>query len=307
MTDMTQRSERPEDVVGVLGMGAMGQSFALRLLDLHHPVRAFVHRNASWRPEFESRGGVVLPGLTPLLAECDALLVCLPSVTEIERFLLPALQTGQRTRAVINLSTIGAEQARRVANQVYASGGQYVDAPVSGGPAAARSGSVSLAVSGRERDVAATRRLLDDLGSRTFTFGEVGNGQSAKLLNNAVNAIITQATGELLLAGAARGLDGRQLREYMLASSGASAPLKNVLGHTVLNDEFDKPLFKLGLMLKDLDLVNELLEADLDDLVLLNEAYSGYRAMAERGYGDHDFSIAALARSRGSGTKKEQD
>jgi 3-hydroxyisobutyrate dehydrogenase len=176
-----------------------------------------------------------------------------------------------------------------------AAGIPFVDAPVSGGPARARTGDLTIAASGTPDALAAAGGYLDAVASRVFDMGAVGRSQVAKLCNNMINAVATLANGEALAVGSEYGLPMDQLREYVLSSSGANFSMDKVLDKTTLRGVYDEPLFALAHMCKDLELLRRLrkdVAVRACVSALAQEIFDSYRAL---GHGDHDYSIVTEA------------
>lgn len=243
----------------VAGMGRIGLPMALCLLDAGYEVVAAPHRDRSWCPDFESAGGRVMDGPHDALDAAGTLLLALPSISEIDAFLEACGALAEHgIELVINHSTVAPDEARALAARLEAAGCHVVDAPVSGGPSKARAGQLTMAVSGSEE----ARRLagphLEALGGSLFEVADdAGTGQVIKLCNNMINAIATVASGEAIKIVEKAGLDPEVLRSFVLESSGANFPMANVLSQTTLQGSYSEPLFALGLMCKDLQLLRE--------------------------------------------------
>src|SRR3712207_4510249 len=108
---------------------------------------------------------------------------------------------------------------------------------------------------GEPADFQRARPLLEAMGELVLHVGPLGDGQTVKLINNAVAAANAAAVGEALLVGSAAGVDLDALERVMAAGSGASAMLELKAGAMRRHDY--TTLFKLGHMLKDVDLCLE--------------------------------------------------
>ena len=103
---------------------------------------------------------------------------------------------------LLNMSTVGPVGITGLADRLAGHGIRVVDAPVSGGPARAADGTLTVMASGADADLDAVRDVLDTLGEKVFKTGPLGTGQTAKLCNNLLTATIMVANAEVLtLAG----------------------------------------------------------------------------------------------------------
>lgn len=188
----------------------------------------------------------------------------------------------------LDCSTIGAMAARKLAGDLDARGLRFIDAPVSGSAPRAADGTLTIMAGGRVEDVERARTVLQAMGELIVHVGEVGQGQTVKLINNALAAANAVAVGEALLLGAAAGVDLDALQRVVGAGSGASAMLDLKAG-IMRRHEFD-PLFKLDHMLKDLRLC--VAEAETVDVgsPFARRAQNVLAGASKRGLGDRDFA-----------------
>jgi 3-hydroxyisobutyrate dehydrogenase len=123
---------------------------------------------------------------------------------------------------LIDCSTIDPATSRRVAAAAAERGLTMLDAPVSGGTAGAQAGTLTFIVGGDEAGLSRARAVLEVMGSSIFHAGASGAGQTAKICNNMLLAVLMAGTAEALALGAASGLDPGVLSEIMKQSSGGN-------------------------------------------------------------------------------------
>src|SRR5688500_18040875 len=163
-----------------------------------------------------------------------------------------------------------------------------MDAPVTGSAPKAQDGTLTIMAGGEEADVVRARPLFEAMGEVVVRVGPLGEGEMAKLVNNAVAAVNAATVGEALLVGRATGLDLDRLIEVMGAGSGASAMLALKAGPMREHDY--STLFKLDHMLKDVSLCLEECRATGVPFPLAAEAREILAAARDRGLGDRDFA-----------------
>ena len=172
---------------GFVGIGNMGLAMALRLRDLGHAVRV---RDVDPAREALAlaAGAVVAASPAALAIECATVLVVVVDAVQTEDVLFgpEGLVTARRPDACIVLCpTIAPADTGRFAERLAALGIGCIDAPMSGGPARARDGTLSLMVACSDAAFAAQRPLLEALSSQVFKVGgRPGDGARTKLVNN---------------------------------------------------------------------------------------------------------------------------
>lgn len=225
--------------IGWVGPGIMGSRMLRRLSEAGHDVLVYGRND-----ELESDG------------DREVVFTMLPGPAEVEgvvlgeRGLLAALGEGA---VVVDMSTSSPALAERLAAEGHGRGVNVLDAPVSGGPAGAEDGTLSIMVGGDQAALRTVEPLLNVLGSRIVYFGASGNGQRAKLVNQILVAATTVAVAEAFTAGRDFGLEGGELHEALGAGVAAS-PLVHFIWDKLSNGD-EAPGFRVEHMLKDLDLL----------------------------------------------------
>jgi 3-hydroxyisobutyrate dehydrogenase len=196
---------------------------------------------------------------------------------------------------LLDCSTIDAATAREVGEAAAAAGIGFMDAPVSGGVAAAAAGTLAFMCGGNADTFGKAKLILADMGKNIFHAGPAGAGQVAKACNNMLLAIHMIGSAEALEMGARNGLDPAVLSEIMLASSGRNwslevyNPYPGVMENAPASNDY-KPGFMVDLMVKDLGLAMEVAQQSGVDNVMGQLARTLYTAHQGEGNGQKDFS-----------------
>lgn len=175
-------------------------------------------------------------------ADADIVFTCLPSQAAIDEvyFGSTSLMSGQKPRCVVDLSTSGHESAERVAIALSQSGVAFVDAPVTGGLAQARDGTLTIIVSGTSIAIEQARPALNAIGSRLFVVGSTpGQAQKVKLINNMLNYTALAATSEAVVLGVKAGIDPDLLVQVINAGSGRNSATESKFPLAVLPRAFN--------------------------------------------------------------------
>ncbi|MBT9490337.1 MAG: NAD(P)-dependent oxidoreductase [Rubrivivax sp.] len=212
-------------MIGVVGIGNMGLAMALRLRDSGHAVAV---RDVDVNAEAMARaeGLQVFPTPAALARTCELVILAVVDGPQTQAVLFgpdgiaDGLAPGG---AVLLCPTISPEDVESAAAGLAAQGAVALDAPMSGGPARARDGSMSLMVACDDAAWARWQPLLAQLASRLFRVGKrPGDGARTKLVNNLLAAVNLAGAAEVLRLAEALGLDATQTLEVIEQSSGQS-------------------------------------------------------------------------------------
>lgn len=247
--------------VGFVGLGAIGRPMAERLLGGGLPLTVFDVREDAVAP-LVAAGARRARSLDDLLERCRTVIVSLPSPKVVRDVLLSvAARPGRAAATVVNNSTVGATVARDVAAHLAGLGIDFVDCPISGGPAVARAGTLSVIVSGAAEPIARLRPVLELWGHDITVVGDApGAAQVVKLANNVLAAVSIVATSEAMAMGARAGLDPAVMIAALNAGSARNYATSSLWPRCVLPGTFDfgSPL---DMLMKDVDLAVEQGEA----------------------------------------------
>lgn len=242
--------------IGIIGTGNMGGAIGQRLLDLGVELVVRDLRPQAERP-LAARGARVAATPAELVAQVDATLIVVVDATQLDAVLFeedgaaePALRDGD---VVLLLSTIAPGDAARVADRLGRRGVAVLDAPISGGPARARDGSMSMMLAGDDPACDRMQPLLARICGRVFRVGpRPGQAAAMKLVNNLLAGANLAAAAEALAIGQRAGLDAALMLEVIGASSGASWMLADRGPRWLAGDE--APRAHLAILAKDLGL-----------------------------------------------------
>jgi 3-hydroxyisobutyrate dehydrogenase-like beta-hydroxyacid dehydrogenase len=247
-----------QEKIGFIGLGAMGAPMVQRLLGAGH--RVVVHDlNAGAVGTATAAGAQAAGSPKQVAAEAEIVMVSLPTPDVVRQVALGenGLAKGGRAKIYVDLSTTGARVAQEVAASLTSLGVVSLDAPVSGGVAGARVGTLTIMVSGDALAYETVRPALQQIGRNTMLVGDrVGQGQTLKLVNNLMAAANYAVASECLVMGAKAGLDADMMVDVINKSSGRSFVSETFVAKVVLSREFDFG-FRLELMNKDIRLALE--------------------------------------------------
>lgn len=279
--------------IGFIGLGQMGLPMVGHLITAGHRL----HVGSRGRGPIDAAlaAGAVDDGDPAFVAaRSEIVLLCVPftaDVTQVLTDLAPALRPGT---TVVNHSTIDAAAEPGHRDLVCSAGGRYVEAPVSGGPSAARAGTLAIYAGGAQADVNAVHTVLDAYAARIVHTGPTGSGQTMKLCNNLIHAAQNLAVAEAFGLAARAGLDPRALHEVVLGSTGdctavrQRVPVAGVVPDSPASNGWRG--FPVEWMKEEMDMVLRLADAYDFPLVSTHVFRRLLDFAADTGYGDLDFS-----------------
>jgi putative dehydrogenase len=274
--------------VGVIGIGAMGMGIAKCL---HRKGYAVSVRDVRPEAEQEARalGMTVCETPASMAAQVDAVIVVVLNAQQIEDVLFGlagVAQAGKKSIALL-CSTIAPEDSVRFAERLGQSGTDCLDAPISGGPAKAEAGTMSMMLAGLASSLDRCEQLLADMSGRRFRISEtVGDGARTKLVNNLLAGTNLVAGAEALALGIKMGLDPKRLFDVICASSGNSWVFEDRMARALENDY--TPRAFAHILTKDMTLATGMADSAGHDTPLGDAALRIYHETLERGWADLD-------------------
>ena len=206
---------------GFIGLGSQGGPMAERMLAAGFPLTVWARRAEALEP-FVAQGATAAASVAELGAACDHIGVCVvddAGVAAICAELIPAMKPGSR---IAIHSTILPESCAALALQCAARGIGLIDAPVSGGGMGAAAGTLTVVCGGTAEVFDAAKPVFETFGKLIVLLGDVGAGQRAKIVNNALMAATMGLAHAALGAGEALGMDRAALASLIKESSGRS-------------------------------------------------------------------------------------
>jgi 4-hydroxybutyrate dehydrogenase / sulfolactaldehyde 3-reductase len=283
--------------VGFIGLGTMGGPMARNVMkkghrlvvyDTHAPaVQALVEAGA--KAAATPRG---------VAAASDVVITMLPDAPDVERVALgpDGIVEGIRSGAVyIDMSTIDPATTRKVGTAVAAKGAVMLDSPVGKTADAAVSGTLTLMVGGPAEVVARCRPVLDCMGTDFFHCGELGAGQTIKLINNLLATCIAEATFEGLVTGTKAGLSLDTMIAVFRTTMAWSSQLAIAMPKRPLAGDFS-PGFMMKLAHKDCRLALQMTESLGVTAPVGHAALASLAEGIRRGLADDD--VGALLKLR---------
>ena len=242
------------EMFGFVGTGRMGAPMTTRLLNAGHRVCIY-DRDAEATQPLVELGAQQASSATEVASLAETVFLSLPNPEIVLNVALGkgGVSDGTRVRRVVDFSTIGPRTAGIVAKALAERNVAYVDAPVSGGIAGARNGTLAVMVSCAGSVFAELEPIMKTFG-KVFHIGEgAGQAQTMKLANNLLAATAIVVTSEAMVMGVKAGLDPRMMLDIINSGSGRNSATQDKFPRSVLPGTFDFG-FATGLSYKDVRL-----------------------------------------------------
>lgn len=280
--------------VGFIGLGNMGGGMAWHLLDDGHDLTVF-DVDAEARARFADAGADVAEDAASVARRSEVVFLSLPGpaavrqVVEGEQGIAEEAHEGL---VLVDTTTSTAETTDQIAETLERYGVTVLSAPVSGGAAGAREGTLTTMVGGDRATFEACKPLFEAYASDIYFVGESpGDGHVVKLLNNYLSFLGLLGASEAVALGEQAGLDPETMIQIFNRSTGRNAATEDKFLEYIIPGRYELG-FTLALMHKDLRLFGRLAD-DNDAPVVLGDTVRNLVGYAKKEFGE-DADMALL-------------
>ena len=281
--------------IAFIGLGHMGGGMAPNLAKAGHEVRAFDLSEEALKRAGE-RGCTIAGSADEACKDAEAVITMLPAAKHVlDVYRNHVFTSAPKSALLIDCSTIDVGSAKTISDEAAFAGFTMLDAPVSGGIAAAEGGSLTFMVGGSDEAFERGRPILEPMAKAVIHAGEAGAGQAAKICNNMILGATMAATCEAFVLAQKLGLDLQTFFDISSKASGQSwsmtsyCPVPGVGPETPADRGYEGG-FASALMLKDLKLAAEAASQVGAYTPMGAEAEELYQRFVDRGGGERDFS-----------------
>jgi 3-hydroxyisobutyrate dehydrogenase-like beta-hydroxyacid dehydrogenase len=277
--------------LGFIGLGKMGRPMTQRLLAAGHTVHVF-NRSRGAVDALVAEGAKAAESASQVAQRAEVIMTALPTPDSVQSVFTEMAAVARSGQIYIDHSTVSPGLNRWCAEPLKAHGADFLDAPVSGGPAGAQAGTLTVMVGGEQAVFDRALPVLQAFGKNIRLCGPVGAGQVVKLINQLLVGIHTSAIAEAAVFGAAFGADPQVVLDLIGTSFGGSTMMTRNLPRFMSRDF--SAATPVNLILKDLGLIHDEAKAGGVPLLLGALAEQRFSEARARGMGDED--MAALVK-----------
>jgi 2-hydroxymethylglutarate dehydrogenase len=278
--------------IGFIGLGAMGRPMAKNLLKAGYPLTVY-DLNPEPIKEVIAHGAKAASSSAEAARDAEVIITMLPACDEVKSAVLGAggvLGGATEGALLIDMSSIAPHTSKLVASEAAKVGVRFLDAPVSGGVTAAENGTLTIIVGGDRALLDGHMDLMQAMGKNIYHVGDVGMGETVKMINQVLAGINMLAIAEAFVLGTKLGADPETIYKVIRVSAGNSFLIDARVPDYLLKGDFSRPGFALDLMLKDLGLAIESAKINKIPLFLTGQAYQYFSMASSWGLGKKDMS-----------------
>ena len=275
--------------IGYVGVGLMGLPMAKRLLSLGYKVRAYDIAPQAIAA-VRAAGAAAASSPADAAKDADLVLLNLPTPEAVEEVAFGKngiASVLRQPQLLIDFSTNKVYQTKGFAQRLREmTGAGWIDAPVSGGPPASGSGTLTVMAGGEAAEIERARPLFADVAGRFTHMGPAGAGMATKMLNQLIVGSGHAVMAEAVVLAEAAGIDPARLPECLAGGLADSLLLQRLYPRMVKRDF--APQGYVRQLLKDLEMVNEFAGALKAPTPMMSEALTLYRMLAHLGHTELD-------------------
>ncbi len=272
----------------------MGEPMSLQLLRGGYGLTLCAHRNRERVDRVVAEGAHEAPTPSAVAERSDVVITCVPDAPQVEEALFgpSGAATGARPGTLfIDMSTVSPVASRSFAERLESSGMRFVDAPMSGGPARAKTGTLTIMAGASPEDFARAQPVLSAMGTPHHV-GAVGLGETVKLVNQLIIASVMIANTEALTFARNAGADLDAVRAVLATATASNYLLEQWLPKTWFAGTFEGG-FALDLLRKDVGAALDAARSMKMPMPASALAYQLYTSRSAQGDGALDYSAIA--------------
>jgi 3-hydroxyisobutyrate dehydrogenase-like beta-hydroxyacid dehydrogenase len=292
-------------VVGFIGLGTMGGPMASNLQKAGYKLVVHdLHRQAASHHLAAGAQWAESPGA--LARNADVIFSSLPEPSDVETVALgpDGLISGMKPDAAyFDLSTNAPSLVKKLHAAFAEKGLHMLDAPVSGGPAGAKSGKLAIWVGGNESVFQEYKHVLDAIGDKAAYIGPVGSATVAKLVHNMSGYALVCALAETFTLGVKAGLEPLALWQAVRQGAVGRRLTFDAVIDQFLPGKYDPPAFALKLAHKDVSLANALGRELGVPMRICNLTLAEMTEALARGWGGRDSRVMMLLEQERAGVE----
>lgn len=246
--------------IGFVGVGLMGSCLVRRLLEKKYTVKIFDKNKKNLKDLINKKRVSLSKSPAQLSQDCEIIFICVDNTKSVEDVVFKengVIKNASKNTIIIDLSTTSANETMNFSNKLSAEKGtSWIDAPMSGGPDKALSGSLAIMIGGEKKIVKKISPILKNISSNFTYFGPTGSGQIVKMINQILVLNNYAILAEALSFAEAWGINAKKIPDA-LSEGHAGSNLLTHLFPRMVNKDF-KPQGYTSQILKDLTMVSDL-------------------------------------------------
>ncbi len=289
--------------IGFIGVGIMGNPMARNLLKAGYKQIAY-DIDADALNIVVNAGAERASSIKEVVENCEIILTMLPNSPDVETVVLGdggVIESVKKGQILVDMSSIAPLVSQKVAKKLAAKGVEMLDAPVSGGQEKAEAGTLAFMVGGKQVVFDECKEMLDVMGGSVTLVGDIGAGETTKLVNQVIVAVNIAVVAEGLMLGKKAGVDPEKIFNAIKGGLAGSQCLVDKAPR-MFEAKYD-PGFKMKLHVKDLTNALETSRAVHTAMPLSSTVMEIMQSLPAEGKAEEDHGALALFYEKVNGLK----
>ena len=276
--------------IGIVGTGMLGEAVGLHLLDVGYEVTVF-NRTKEKTKNLKENDATIVESPKQVAENSDLVITVVRDAEAVNEVIFgdSGIISGKHDgMCIADMSTVNPKSTKEISKKVTASGMDYLEIPVMGGPNVAIDGKLVMMISGRKEIFERFKNVFNSIAEQTFYLGDTGTAHSIKLAMNLQIAIFALSLSEGITLTKKAGIDP-EIFLKILNSTGFKTTMSENKAYKMIKENYE-PTFTLANLKKDLDTINDAADSFYLELPVAKFARKVYADAEDAGFGDLDYT-----------------
>ena len=276
--------------IGIVGTGMLGEAVGLHLLDVGYEIIVF-NRSNEKTENLKKNGETVVESPKEVAKNTDLVIIVVKDADAVNDVIFGdygILAGNHEGMCIADMSTVNPNSTKEISEKVIATGTDYLEIPVMGGPNVAIDGKLVLMASGEKEIFEKFKQVFDSIAEQSFYLGNTGTAHSIKLAMNLQISMLALSLSEGITLTKKAGFD-TEIFLKILNSTYFKTGMSEGKAYKMIKESYE-PTFTLANLKKDLDTINDAAESCNAELPMAKLARKIYSDAKEAGFGDIDYT-----------------
>ena len=276
--------------IGIVGTGMLGEAVGLHLLDVGYEIIVFNRSNEKTK-NLKKNGATVVESPKEVAKNTDLVIIVVKDADAVNDVIFGdygILAGNHEGMCIADMSTVNPNSTKEISEKVIATGTDYLEIPVMGGPNVAIDGKLVLMASGEKEIFEKFKQIFDSIAEQSFYLGNTGTAHSIKLAMNLQISMLALSLSEGITLTKKAGFDP-EIFLKILNSTYFKTGMSEGKAYKMIKESYE-PTFTLANLKKDLDTINDAAESCNAELPMAKLARKIYSDAKDAGFGDIDYT-----------------
>jgi len=276
--------------IGIVGTGMLGEAVGLHLLDVGYEIIVFNRSNEKTK-NLKKNGATVVESPKEVAKNTDLVIIVVKDADAVNDVIFGdygILAGNHEGMCIADMSTVNPNSTKEISEKVIATGTDYLEIPVMGGPNVAIDGKLVLMASGEKEIFEKFKQVFDSIAEQSFYLGNTGTAHSIKLAMNLQISMLALSLSEGITLTKKAGFDP-EIFLKILNSTYFKTGMSEGKAYKMIKESYE-PTFTLANLKKDLDTINDAAESCNAELPMAKLARKIYSDAKDAGFGDIDYT-----------------